>query len=208
MPTTHSRRTLDERLAKALSHPVRQRILERLNEGVASPNELAKELDEPLGNVSYHVRILRDYDCVELVKTRQRRGAVEHYYRATARPWLDDRQWGQLPLAIRRKTMGRTVTEILEDASKSSQHGGFDHPKTHVSKTLLELDDRGWNEVVTLLGATLDRALGIQAEAAARRAQSTTNGKEPINTELAVLHFRRLGDAGESPPRRPRRKSG
>ena len=76
---------LDERLAKALSHPLRQRILQRLNEGgIRSPNELSRELGDPLGNVSYHVRILRELDCVELVRTEQRRGALEHYYRATA----------------------------------------------------------------------------------------------------------------------------
>ena len=89
-------RQLDERLAKALSHPLRQRILQRLNEGgVKSPNELSRDLGDPLGNVSYHVRILRELDCVELVRTEQRRGALEHYYRATAEPWLDDEQWAR-----------------------------------------------------------------------------------------------------------------
>ena len=122
-------RQLDERLAKALSHPLRQRILQRLNEGgVRSPNELSRELGDPLGNVSYHVRILRELDCVELVRTEQRRGALEHYYQATAEPWLDDEQWARLPAAFRRKTLGRTLSEILEGASAASRETGFDHP--------------------------------------------------------------------------------
>src|SRR3954452_24956885 len=100
-------RQLDERLAKALSHPLRQRILQRLNEGgVKSPNELSRELGDPLGNVSYHVRILRELDCVELVRTEQRRGALEHYYRATAEPWLDDEQRGR-PRSTARTPPGR-----------------------------------------------------------------------------------------------------
>src|SRR5215211_7397890 len=124
-----SSRQLDERLAKALSHPLRQRILQRLNEGgVKSPNELSQELGDPLGNVSYHVRILRELDCVELVRTEQRRGALEHYYKATAQPWLDDKQWARLPAAFRRKTLGRTLSEILESASDASEAGGFDDP--------------------------------------------------------------------------------
>jgi DNA-binding transcriptional ArsR family regulator len=50
---THAHHQLDERLAKALSHPLRQRILQRLNEaGIASPNELSQVLGDPLGNVS------------------------------------------------------------------------------------------------------------------------------------------------------------
>ena len=35
-------------MAKALAHPLRVQLLSLLNEGVASPNELAKKLDEPL----------------------------------------------------------------------------------------------------------------------------------------------------------------
>ena len=51
---------LDERLAKAFSHRLRVRILQRLTEaGEASPSELADVLGEQLGNISYHVRVLR-----------------------------------------------------------------------------------------------------------------------------------------------------
>jgi DNA-binding transcriptional ArsR family regulator len=71
--------------AKAVSHPLRSRILEMLAEEVSSPNELAGKLDERLPNVSYHVRTLLDLGCVELVRTAQRRGAIEHYYRAKVR---------------------------------------------------------------------------------------------------------------------------
>jgi len=185
-------RQLDERLAKALSHPLRQRILQRLNEGgVRSPNELSRELGDPLGNVSYHVRILRELDCVELVRTEQRRGALEHYYRATAEPWLDDKQWARLPAAFRRKTLGRTLSEILEGASAGSRETGFDHPETTVDRLELELDEQGWSDVVKLLGETCDAALRIQSESRRRREEHGADGTDPIRTELGLLHFRR-----------------
>ena len=191
-----SRRQLDERLAKALSHPLRQRILQRLNEGgVRSPNELSRELGDPLGNVSYHVRILRELDCVELVRTEQRRGALEHYYRATAEPWLDDEQWARLPAAFRRKTLGRTLSEILEGASAASRETGFDHPEVKVDRIELELDEQAWKDIVALLNDTHEAALRIQSEAAARRGKSGADGDGSIRTELGMLHFRR-GDRG------------
>src|SRR5690349_24814825 len=87
--------TSEARIAKALAHPLRARILQRLGERVASPGELAVELDAPLGVVSYHVRMLRDYDCIELVRTEPVRGALQHFYTATARPSLDADQWKQ-----------------------------------------------------------------------------------------------------------------
>lgn len=192
-------RQLDERLAKALSHPLRQRILQRLNvEGVRSPNELAQELGDPLGNVSYHVRILRELDCVELVRTEQRRGALEHYYRATAEPWLDDEQWARLPAAFRRKTLGRALSEILEAASAASGESGFDHPEVTVDRLELELDDEGWSDVVKLLGETYDAALRIQSESRRRREEQGADGMDPIRTELALLHFRRGAAAAAS----------
>ena len=60
---------VDPRLAKALSHPMRARILTILNERVASPNEIAEMIDERLPNVSYHVRALLELGCIELVST-------------------------------------------------------------------------------------------------------------------------------------------
>jgi DNA-binding transcriptional ArsR family regulator len=67
---------------RALSHPLRARILnEKAGEGVRfSPGELAKEWDEPLANIAYHVRALLDLKLIKLVKKTQRRGAIEHHY--------------------------------------------------------------------------------------------------------------------------------
>ena len=141
-----------------------------------SPNELSRDLGDPLGNVSYHVRILRELDCVELVRTEQRRGALEHYYRATAQPWLDDKQWARLPAAFRRKTLGRTLSELLQSAGDASSSGGFDHPEAMVNRVPLELDEQGWNDVVKLLNDTLESAVKIQAESQKRQEQRARHG--------------------------------
>jgi DNA-binding transcriptional ArsR family regulator len=72
----------DPRVVKALSHPLRVRILSILGARVASPTQLAEETGEPLGNVSYHVRTLAGLGLIELVSTVPRRGVLEHRYRA------------------------------------------------------------------------------------------------------------------------------
>lgn len=67
-------------------HPLRERIVRAIDgneKGVMSPNGLRQVLDEPLGNVSYHVRLLVGCGALELAKTEPRRGAVEHFYRVT-----------------------------------------------------------------------------------------------------------------------------
>lgn len=72
-------------IAKALAHPLRATLLQLLAEGQASPNELANKIDEPLTNVSYHVRQLFELGLLELVDQRPARGALEHFYRARVR---------------------------------------------------------------------------------------------------------------------------
>src|SRR3954453_14073896 len=95
--------TSEARIAKALSHPLRARILQRLGERVASPGELAAELGAPLGVVSYHVGVLGEYACGELVRAEPRRGPFQHFYRATARPAVAEERWRTLPAGLRQE---------------------------------------------------------------------------------------------------------
>lgn len=184
-------RPLDPNLAKALSHPLRQRILERLSaDGEASPTELARRLDERLPNVAYHVRILAELDCLELVRTRQVRGALEHYYRATAHPWLDADQWAQLPASFRRQTHARALRGIVADASAAGLAGGFDPPNAQVKGVNVVLDEQGWQDVAVLLDHMLASVQRIQADSATRAAKNETV-QPSIETEIALLLFRR-----------------
>lgn len=76
------RQVLDLRLTKALAHAMRGHIVAVLNERIASPNEIAKELGMDVAYVSYHFRVLRDdYELIEEVSTADRRGSTEHFYR-------------------------------------------------------------------------------------------------------------------------------
>lgn len=187
---------IEPRLIKALSHPLRQQILYTLGEGIASPNELSKRLGEPLGNVSYHVKILAECDAIELVKTAPVRGAVEHFYRATARPYFEDDHWSELPLSTRRALFDATLQEIWAHLAAASQDGGLDDPRSHVSWTALELDDEAYEELVEQLTLTLDRAMQLHAESVARLTDLPPEERDSHRTELAIMHFHR----GEGAP--------
>jgi DNA-binding transcriptional ArsR family regulator len=177
--------TSEARIAKALAHPLRARILQRLGERVASPGDLAVELGEPLGVVSYHVRMLRDYDCVELVRTEPVRGALQHFYRATARPNLDEAQWRTLPTSLRGELIGSTIQGVVDDLAAAADAGLLEDPDVVVKRTPLELDERAYRKLNKLLAKTHEQALAIAAESADRGADAVTA------TELALLHFKR-----------------
>ena len=176
---------VDSRLAKALAHPLRVQLLAALNEGVASPNELAKKLDEPLTNVSYHVRMLHDLGTIELVETEPRRGALEHYYRAIVRPFFADREWKRLPRNARGSISDAVLQLIWDDTSEAIKSGIFDERENrHLSRTVLAIDDEGWDELNELLVELVDRAMQIQADSATR---SSKNGDENFNVNLVMM---------------------
>jgi DNA-binding transcriptional ArsR family regulator len=196
----------DQRIVRALSHPIRHRVLMALNERVASPKELAAELGEPLGNVSYHTRVLAQLGCIELVSTTQRRGALEHHYRAIMRPYFDDAAWAQIPVSTRRALFDQVLEHLWNDVVDAARHGGLDHPRAHVSLTPLDLDDQGLDDLAGVLGSTLERALEIQAESAGRRVKLGDDGPPALRTELGMLHFERAAKPAQRKSR-PRRKA-
>src|SRR5215475_6802964 len=177
---------LDEALLKAISHPLRHRLLGLLDERVASPNELARELGLPLGRVSYHIRLLADLGAIELVRTEPRRGALEHFYRAVTRGWFSDDDWARLPRAARRGIVGQSLQRIFSDVTAAVDAGGFDGASSQVTRTSMELDERGLQELSQLIATTTERAAQISAESADRRGDV-----QGTNTELALLHFER-----------------
>lgn len=99
-----------ERAVKAAGHPIRRAIIHALAEadGPRSPAQLSRQLEEPIGNVSYHVRVLLDRRVVELTDTQARRGALEHFYRLTSalEPELHDALRALLALEPREAAAG------------------------------------------------------------------------------------------------------
>ncbi len=86
---TKLNRSDDNDLLAALRHPVRRDILRVMaDEEAISPREIASALEQPLSNVSYHVRVLADCAAVLLVSTKPVRGSMQHFYRvAIEAPW-------------------------------------------------------------------------------------------------------------------------
>jgi DNA-binding transcriptional ArsR family regulator len=178
---------VDPRLAKALSHPMRARILGILNDQVASPNEIADMLDEPLPNVSYHVRVLLELECIELVRTAQRRGAIEHYYRALTRPFFTDRDWKRLPRSGRQAIADVGLQLIWGDVSAAIEAGTFEaRTDRHLSRSPMVVDEQGWGELRDALNDVLEKAERIGKQSRDRMAKSADSG---IPTRLVVMHF-------------------
>ena len=74
----------DQELIKALSHPTRVEILEKLQGRIASPAELSEEMKKSAGVISYHACALLRCGCLELVGSGSRGGGIENFFGITS----------------------------------------------------------------------------------------------------------------------------
>jgi DNA-binding transcriptional ArsR family regulator len=161
------KQVIDPVFARALSHPLRSHILMTLGERVASPSEVAKELDMNARDLNYHFGILVEIGLIKLVRTEKRRGVLEHFYELRPPVFLvDDSEWSQLPEQIQsrfRVDLLRDAAQAAVDALRAGTFSGFD---SHQSRITVILDEQGRRDVFALMEATLERVLDVHKECA------------------------------------------
>lgn len=193
----HAKEAVDERLHRALTHTARIQILSLMVDGEWSPSQLHKELGIPLSNVSYHIKVLRDYELIELTKTEPRRGAVEHFYRAVERVIIPEGMSAALPKAAQMETLKRIIMLGEQDMKKSLETGAFyDRPDFHASWSPFELDELGRAKIHAKLDELMEEAIETEVESQQRLAES---GEASIPTSLIVYAFSSDRKAGDQP---------
>lgn len=187
---------IDQRLVRALAHPVRIQILEILSERVASPNMIAAELETGLSHVAYHTRALDRCGCLELVQTAQRRGATEHFYKARPRVFIGDQAWRNVPSSIRGAVSAASLQTFMDKAISALEAGTMDDREdTTFSWMPLHLDEKGWQEVTSILRGATNRVMQAQEESN-RRAQRSEHDERTISAVVALALF----ETGAPPP--------
>jgi DNA-binding transcriptional ArsR family regulator len=198
----------DPRYVKAMSHPLRVRILALLDERTASPVELAGWLGATLGTTAYHVRTLERIGLIELVRETRVRGAVEHHYRAKPRPTVSDDAWAAAPPIAKQAAVSASLQTIDAYARAASAAGGFDHGNAHLTRTPLRLDTRGWGELSRACIRLLSQIDRIEAAANERMERNPHSG-ETRDLALVVMLFeaaRLSGDGSDDDDAATRRR--
>ena len=125
----------------------------------ASPKEISEQIQAPLSNVSYHVRVLDELGLIEIMEEESVRGSVAHFYKAVQRPLIDNPDWEKLDTQVRSAFSGYVIETLMSDAAKSLAAGSFDRREDrHLSRTPLLLDVKGWRKVSAIQARALDAA--------------------------------------------------
>src|SRR5690242_9472439 len=149
-------------MAKVLSHPIRFQILVEMNTPVRrlSPSEFSEERGEPLGNVSYHFRVLDKAGCIKVVDTVQRRGATEHVYEPVKRAMAWKREWENLGPYVRDNIAASALGGAVEILGRAIDEGTFDQREdSHLSYDCEWVDEEGWTEIHTIFRQQLEELL-------------------------------------------------
>lgn len=177
----------DRRLIEALGHPVREHILAVLNERIASASEIGEELGADVSSFYHHVEELERLGCIERVKSQQRRGGREHFFRAKRTVFISDEAWQALPGSLKSDSMASTLQYLLDDVVASVEAETFiARRETHVSWTPGRFDAKGWKEATDLLAGALTEVVAIQEASAQRLASNEDDG---IAASVGILAF-------------------
>lgn len=175
---------VSQRLARAMKHPLRMRILVELNKRAMSASEFTNEYGEgaSLSVVSKHFRYLERLGCIELVDTKsggQRRGRTEYFFRAIQRSLFDESSWSRLPHSVKAEITGVTFTTYVERLAAAVAAGTMDaRLDRHLTWTGMRFDERAWGKMVSATDDLFRKAVTLQLEAASRL---ETSGETPIS---------------------------
>lgn len=198
---------LNQRLMKALAHPLRVTILDLMNDREWSPRELERETGEGLSQVSYHVKVLFDFDLIELTRTAPRRGAVEHYYRAVERAFVPSGMANAIPKSAQQIIGNGILEKIDKDISASLKSGKFyERDDWHTSWTPVDLDDQGCRDAEKLADEFVEGMLKLSAESANRRAEREDGGQHRWTTAAVLVFGSEQDEKGKAPSKKKRRK--
>lgn len=176
---------IDQSLVKALANPLRVEVLEALQGCISSPAELAKRFKESLGNVSYHVNSLADLDCIEQVRTQQKRGALEHFYTARPRSFIGHQDWRKAPLSVRGGITSEALRTFVAKVGAALDADTIDpRDDTTLNWMTIRVDEEGWRDIAEILGRALREVTEV---AAASRDRLGDGNGIPLVTGFAAF---------------------
>jgi len=112
-----------------------------------------------------------------------------------------------LPSGLRRELTGETIGELVGDLALAADAGKLEDPEVVLTRTPLELDEKGYKKLNKLMAKTLDQALAIASESSARRNDGGTGGLSDRARTAALQARRELTDKRLQPRAPSKRRS-
>lgn len=179
------------RLAVVYADELRMKIVTEAYMREMSPKLFQEEFGGgSVPRVAQHFERLAESDWLSLARTETggaRRGAVEHFYRATELVVFEDETWATLPASMRAAFSWITFEQLTERVSAAIVAETFNaRSDRHLSWTPVLLDQLGWDALVAAADVAFRTVLEEQDRANRRLAE--LGGESDLAT-VAVAVF-------------------
>lgn len=193
------KKSIEEVVSYAVGHRIRVHILIVLNEGTFTPAQIAEIIEEPLNNVSNHIRELLDAGSIELAEAKRVRNTIQHYYRAIEMPHYTDEEVAAMTPEQRQVTAGLAIQSMVAEVMAGLWSGNMtDDPRLWLAWDWLNVDRQGREDVADEQERSWERFREIEVESTNRRAES---GEDATSILVSQTGFKRAR-TGPTPPHR------
>lgn len=183
------RKHIEEVVSYAVNHPTRFQILIILNEGTFTASEIAEILDQPLNNVSNHLRGLLDAGSIELAKSEMVRNVQRHWYRAVEIPEFSDEEVAAMTPQQKHVLSGLAVQSMIAEIMAGLHSGKMrDDEHLWLAWDWRNVDVQARREIADEQARSWQRIEEIEAESINRVAES---GEQTISVLVSQTGFER-----------------
>jgi hypothetical protein len=204
-PKRSSKPKAPKTLCAALTHPLRTRILEVVNETPMSPSqfveaglvpeEMYEHPQQALSLVSHHFRKLHKEGCLTVIEEHKRRGAVESVFTGCTRVFFSDEDFAKMSLKQRLELSKTSFQGLVARTEGAIRSGTFDsRTDRHLTWRAAMVDFEGWEEIRSIFEDAYYRAEAARVAAVERMADKSHDDDGPV----FPITFAQL--AFESPP--------
>jgi len=181
------------RLAIAIGHPLRVRILSALVAGEGSATTLASQFgDVSVGDVSYHLNVLaEDCELIELAREQQVRGAMESFYRLIPSAEVGEIQLPQAVMQRLRVELFRTFVDAAVAALEAGSLDAGDEDTIFAAKPVT-VDQRGMAEISKAMQEAMERVKRAELESR-RRLRRVKDSTRALNAVVGAAAFEAVG---------------
>lgn len=199
---SESRNAYLQRLAIVFADDLRMKIVCELYQREMSPKQFYEEFGGgSLSRVDRHFKRLEEYRWLRKVREEgpdsQRRGSVEHFYRARELAIVDYETWALIPYSVRVYMSWAIFRTLAERVREALDTGTLEvRPESHLNCMTVDLDPFGWERTVSAVDAFFESIFEEQADA---RLRIWHTGETPLVATVALTAF----ESPASPPLPP-----
>jgi DNA-binding transcriptional ArsR family regulator len=183
-----AKKRIEDVVRYALGHKTRVQILIVLNEGIYTAAELAREVDQPLTNITNHLSKMLDDGSIEIAKEVRKGNIVQYWYKAVEIPIYTTEEAEAMTPLQRQMTVGAIVQSGTAEKLAGLEAGKLANPKSIVYWGWYLVDAKGKQDMEDDCHRCLDRLHEIQAESVNRLAES---GEEGVSMLMDLSLFER-----------------